>query len=95
MDSPETQRHVREFIGMLIFYKIMWPKRSAILTPLTNLTGKGTKFVWGEAQDKAFKEMKRQMVKSAMLVFPSFDLPFDLYTDASDYQIGACIIQGK
>ena len=39
--------------------------------------------------------MKRQMVKSAMLVFPSFDLPFDLYTDASDYQIGACIIQRK
>ena len=64
-----------------------------MLTPLTNLTGKGTKFVWGEAQDKAFKEMKRQMAKSAMLAFPNFDLPFDLYTDASDYQIGACLIQ--
>ena len=45
MDTPETQRHVREFIGMMIFYKNMWPKRSAILTPLTNLTGKGTKVV--------------------------------------------------
>ena len=95
MDTPENQRHVREFIGMVNFYKNMWPKRSAILTPLTNLTGKGTKFVWGEAQDKAFKEMKRQMAKSAMLAFPNFDLPFDLYTDASDYQIGACLIQKK
>ena len=73
----------------------MWPKRSAILIPLTNLTGKGTKFVWGKAQDKVFKEMKQQMEKSAMLVFSNFDLPFDLYTDTSDYQIGACLIQRK
>ena len=39
--------------------------------------------------------MKRQMAKSAMLAFPNFDLPFDLYTDTSDYQIRACLIQKK
>ena len=49
MGNPEIQRHVREFVGMVKFYKNMWPKRSAILTPLTNLTGKGKKFVRGEA----------------------------------------------
>ena len=95
MDTPETQRHVREFIRMVKFYKNIWQKRSGILTPLTNLTGEGTKFVWEEAQDKAFKEMKRQMAKSAMLAFPNFDLPFDLYSDASDYQVGVCLIQRK
>ena len=45
MDTPETPKHVPEFIEMVIFYKTMWPKRSAILTPLTNLTVKGTKVV--------------------------------------------------
>ena len=95
MDTPETQIHVREFIGMVNFYKHMWPKQSTILTPLTNLTGKGTKFIWREAHDKAFKEMKRQIAKSAMLAFPNFDLLVDLYTDASDNQIGACLIQRK
>ena len=35
------------------------------------------------------------MAKLAMLLFPSFDLPFEFYTDASDYQIGACLIQRK
>ena len=93
MGNPEIQRHVREFVGMVKFYKNMWPKRSAILTPLTNLTGKGKKFVRGEAQDKAFKKMTRQIAKSAMLAFPNFDLPFDLYTDVSEYQIGACLIK--
>ena len=95
MDTPKNQRHVRKFIGMVDFYKNMWPKRSVILTPLTNLTGKGTKFVLGEAQDKTFKEMKGQMAKSSMFAFPNFDLPFDLYIDTSDCQIGACLIQKK
>ena len=95
MDIPKNKRHVREFIEIVNLCKNMLPKRSAILTPITNLTGKGTKFVWGEAQDKAFKEMKRQMAKSAILAFPNFDLPFDLYTDTSDYQIGACLIKKK
>ena len=35
------------------------------------------------------------MAKSAMLAFSKFNLPFDLYTDASDYQIGVCLIQRK
>ena len=30
-----------------------------------------------------------------MLAFPNFDLPFELYTDTSDYQIRACLIQRK
>ena len=77
MNTPETQRHVREFIGMVNFYKNMWLKRSVILTLLIDLTGKGMKFVWEEAQDKTFKEMKQQMAKSTMLVFPNFDLLFD------------------
>ena len=30
-----------------------------------------------------------------MLVFSNFDLPFDLYTGASDYQIEASLLQTK
>ena len=39
--------------------------------------------------------MKRQMTESAMLAFPNFDLPFDLYTNVSDYQVEASLIQRK
>ena len=39
---------------MVNFYKNMWPKRSSILGPLTDMTGKGKKFTWGEAQQRAF-----------------------------------------
>jgi len=49
MYTPKTQRHVRKFIGMVIFYKNMWPKRSAILTPLTNLIGIWTEIRMGRS----------------------------------------------
>ena len=95
MNTPENQRHVRKFIGMVNFHKNIWSKRLVILTPLTNLTGTGIKFVLKEEQDESFKEMKPQIDKPAMLAFLNFDLPLDLYINASDYQIGACPIQRK
>ena len=73
---------------MVNFYKNMWPKRSTILSPLTDLTGKCTKFSWGEVQQKAFEKMKYLMSQGALLAFPDFTKKFILHTDASDLQIG-------
>ena len=56
MDTPETQRHVREFIGMVNFYKNMWQKRSVILKPLNNLTGEGTKLFGKRRKTKHSKK---------------------------------------
>ena len=33
------------------------------------------------------------LTKHATLVFPDFERPFDLYTDASDQQLGATLVQ--
>ena len=39
-----SQKEVRGFIGMANFYRSMWPRRSATLGPLNELTGKSVKF---------------------------------------------------
>ena len=74
----------------------MWPARSRVLTPLTNLlgnNGKCNKFEWGPEQDKAFKEMKALIAKDALLACPDHNKVFKIETDACDYQLGGRLFQ--
>eukprot|EP00957_Ditylum_brightwellii_P096797 7371739-Ditylum_brightwellii.AAC.1 len=79
---------LRSFIGAVTYYKTTWPQCSHILAPLTEFTGKG-KFVWEQKHQQAFEQMKSTMVVDALMAFPYHNLPFHIYTDASDYQLGA------
>ena len=42
----------------------------------------------------AFEKMKKLMTAYTLSAYPDHNKHFDIYTDASDYQLGACILQG-
>ena len=46
-----------------------------------------------KANKTAFEEAKRMVAREAILAYPDFSKPFHIYTDASDYQLGAVIMQ--
>jgi hypothetical protein len=61
-----------------------------MLTPLTKLTGK-CKFIWELRHQAA----SNQMIIWAMLNYPDHHIPFEIYTDVSDYQLGSVIMQNR
>ena len=50
-------------------------------------------WLWEKVHQQAFDEAKKMLCKHAMLAYPDFKKPFDLYTDASDLQLGATLVQ--
>ena len=41
----------------------------------------------------AFEKMCMLMAADALTAYPDHNKRFDVYTDASDFQLGACIVQ--
>ncbi len=41
---PKNRKQVRQFIGMVNYYRDVWPQRAHILAPLTHLTSEKVKF---------------------------------------------------
>ena len=92
MRAPMNVKELCSFLGMVMYYRDMWPYCSHILAPLTALV-KSKKFQWGPEQQKAFDEMRFLMVTDCVLVFPDHNKPFMVESDASNYQLGAVIKQ--
>ena len=89
IESPKNASEVRSFLGMVNYYRYMWHQHSTLIGPLTEISNKkGKSFVWSSRQQEAFEKIKRVIAKEAMLVYLNFDVPFEVHTDSSDYQLG-------
>lgn len=96
MQSPTNKTEVRHFVGMVQYYRDLWPRRAEILLPLTELTkGKSKKgpINWTPECETAFQTMKRLVARETLLAYPDFNKKFTIHTDASDFQLGAVIMQ--
>ena len=95
MDRPRTPTQLRSFIGYVNYYRDMWPSRAHVLKPLTDKSGlkKGAKLPWTPAMQTAFNKMRYLIAADALSAYPDHNKRFDIFTDALDYQLGACIMQ--
>lgn len=95
LEAPKTKRQLRAFIGMVNYYRYMWRRRSHLLSPLTAMTSAQSKFIWTNECQQAFETIKAVIQKEVMLAFPDYTKPFQIFTDASDRQLGAILQQDE
>ena len=84
------------FLGMVTYYREIWPRRAHILKPLTELSDlpKKTRIEWTSERVAAFDQMKAIVAHDVLLQYPNHNAPFEIYTETSDYQFGPVIMQG-
>ncbi|KAL4016339.1 hypothetical protein IC575_023987 [Cucumis melo] len=66
---------------------------SRIASPLTQLTRKGTPFVWSPACERSFQELKQKLVTAPVLTVPDGSGNFVIYSDASKKGLGCVLMQ--
>ena len=91
--TPQTRKELRQFIGLVNYYRDLWPRRSETLAPLAKLTSIKEKWKWTDECQEAFENMKKIVAKEVLLAYPDFSKAFEIHTDASKTQLGAVIAQ--
>ncbi|KAJ9545069.1 hypothetical protein OSB04_024776 [Centaurea solstitialis] len=66
---------------------------SKIAVPLTRLTRKNVKFVWGEEQQKAFELLRGKLCEAPVLTLPEGVDDMTVYCDASYHGLGCVLMQ--
>ena len=91
--APTTKRQMMRFLGMAGYYRKFCRDFAALCEPLTNLLRKNVMFVWSDLCQRAFDRVKMLLMSAPVLVMPDFKKPFILTIDASDFGVGAVLLQ--
>jgi hypothetical protein len=85
---PTSVSEVRSFLVLVGYYQRFILNFSKIMKAISELLKKGNTYVWSDACDGAFKNLKKLLTTSLVLAQPDTDKPFDVYCDASDTSLG-------
>ena len=91
---PTSVTEIRSFfLGLAGYYCKFVEGFSKIAAPLTRLTRKEEPFLWSEACQQSFDELKRRLTSAPVLTLPSGQDGFAVYCDASRQGLGCVLMQ--
>lgn len=91
---PKNEKQVRQFLGILGYYRRFIKDFAKLVKPLTKLLRKDSLFEITKEIVTCFEKCKQVLTADPVLIYPDFTKEFILTTDASDFAIGAVLSQG-
>ena len=92
--KPKTAKQVKQLVAMGSYYRRYVRDFASIVRPMIDLTKKGKKFIWTEACDRSFEQMKKALLSADVMGYPLNEAgDFILDVDASDIGIGGILHQ--
>ena len=85
MPVPNSAKEIKQFLGLIGYYRKFVPRFADISRPLTTLMKKDAKFEWTSACQKSFELLKEALCGEPVLKYADTSKPYTLYTDASKY----------
>ena len=93
MPHPYTPKEVKQFLGLVGYYRKFIPRYADIARPLNALTHKDVEFVWTDLCQRSFDLLKTMVTEEPILVYPDPSKPYILFTDASKYAWSCVLTQ--
>ena len=90
---PFCKKEVESFLGFTNYHRNHIKEYAHKATPLYELTGSKAEFHWEESQQQSFEALQLALICAPVLAYPNSKDPFILDTDASDFAIGAELLQ--
>ena len=89
--APTTPKEIKQFLGLVGYYRKFIPRFADIARPMTNLTKQDIPFEWTIQCQAAFELLKEAIITSPILKYPDPNKGYTLFTDASKYA-WACVL---
>ena len=93
MPIPKNAKLVKQFLGLVGYYRKFVPRFADISRILTKLTRKDQEFKWTPECDKCFHMLKDYLQEAPILRYPDPAASYTLYTDASKYAYAGVLTQ--
>ncbi|XP_077248532.1 uncharacterized protein LOC143888109 [Tasmannia lanceolata] len=91
--QPTNVTEIRSFLGLAGYYRKFVEGISILAGPLTKLTRKNVKYVWNEECESSFQELKKILTSAPVLILPTAEGDFVVYSDASFRGLGCVLMQ--
>ncbi len=92
---PQNAMEVWKALGFFNFYHPFIKDFTFIARPLHKLMRKDQEWKWGTEEQEAFDRLKRRVTTEPVLAHAKLDDQFELEVDASEYAVGAVLLQRK